>query len=286
MATPAAEVSTAGIGRVTNLKMNAQPTIVFVDILGFSDLVMATPEHADALDGFFYANMSKEQLRESLMGERSEDPLTRTFAAFHRLLDIRVTELMNADPLQTVVFSDSAFVVFRDLNCAMYFAQSFMRDLISFRVPARMGIGQGTFRGLRMTTDISDQVRRHSSQFLGTGVIRAHQAESCGLKGLRIFIHPDSTIIEDWPGDLCTVADDEGDHKLAPSVIRELNYLPHDPDFTPKPGGPQTTQEACDEIVANVTAMMNTGPEKARKQYERTLSALARMRVAYQRCVS
>jgi len=50
-----------------------------------------------------------------------------------------------------------------------------------------------------MTTDISDEVRRHSSQFLGTGVIRAHQAESCGLKGLRIFIHPDSEMVEDWP---------------------------------------------------------------------------------------
>jgi len=147
--------------------MIREPTVVFVDILGFSDLVMATPDHADALDGFFYANMSKVQLRDSLMGERPEDALTRIFAAFHRMLDIRVTELMNADPLQSIVFSDSAFVVFRDLNCAVYFAQAFMRDLISFHLPARMGVGQGTFRGLRLTTDISDEVRRHSSNFSG-----------------------------------------------------------------------------------------------------------------------
>jgi hypothetical protein len=261
--------------------MIEQPTVVFVDILGFSDLVMATPEHGDALDGFFYANMSKGQLRESLMGDRPEDPLTRIFAAFHRMLDIRVTELMNADPLQTIVFSDSAFVVFKDLNCALYFAQAFMRDLISFCVPARMGIGQGTFRGLRLTTDISDQVRRHSSQFLGTGVIRAHRAESCGLKGLRILIHPDSKIVEDWPGDLCTVAEGEDDQKFAPSVIQELNYLPHYPDFDPKLGGPQTTEEAYNEMTAKVTEMMNAAPEKAKKQYQRTLIALARMRVAY-----
>jgi hypothetical protein len=261
--------------------MNQQPTVVFADILGFSDLVMAAPEHGDALDGFFYANMSKGELRESLLGERHEDPLTRIFAAFHRMLDIRLTELMNADPLQSVVFSDSAFVAFRDLNCAMYFAQAFMRDLISFRVPARMGIGQGGFRGLRLTTDISNEVRRHSSQFLGTGVIRAHRAESCGLKGLRILIHPDCKIVEDWPGDLCTVPEDEDDQKLAPPVIHELNYLPHDPDFKPMPGGPQTTEEAYEEMVATVTEMMTASPEKAKKQYQRTLSALARMRVAY-----
>lgn len=112
-------------------------------------------------------------------------------------------------------------------------------------------------------------------------MIRAHQAESCGLKGLRIFIHPDSKIVEDWPGDLCTVPADEDDQKFAPAVIHELNYLPHDPDFNPKLGGPQTTEEAYNEMIGAVTEMMNASPERAKKQYQRTLTALARMRVAY-----
>jgi hypothetical protein len=64
-------------------------------------------------------------------------------------------------------------------------------------------------------------------------------------------------------------------------VIHELNYLPHYPDFEPKAGGPQTTEDAYNEIVASVTEMMNASPEKAKRQYQRTLSALARMRVAY-----
>ena len=97
---------------------------------------------------------------------------------------------MNCDPVQSVVFSDSAFVIFRDHNTAIGFAQYFMPDMVSFRVPVRTGIGRGAHRGLRLTTDISDEVRRRSSQFLGTEVIRAHQAGSCGLRGLRIFIHP------------------------------------------------------------------------------------------------
>jgi hypothetical protein len=263
-----------------------QATVVYADILGFSHLVMSMSGAIDLLDGFYYSAMSLAQLRQSFAEEPIPDPLTRTFAAFHRALDIRVTELVNADPLQSIVFSDSAFVVFRDLNTAIGFAQVFMRDLISFRVPARMGIGRGTFRGLRLTTDISDEVRRHSSQFLGTGVIRAHQAESCGLKGLRIFIHPDSEMKEDWPGDLCDVTDDTPQPKMMIPVKHELNYIIHDPDFTPGPGGPQTSGEAYGELVAAVTEMRNAAPEREKAQYQQTFAALARMRDAYKQHVS
>ncbi len=232
------------------------------------------------LDGFYYASMSLSQLRESFAEEPIPDPLTRTFAAFHRALDIRISELVNCDPVQSVVFSDSAFVIFRDLNTAIGFAQYFMRDMVSFQVPVRMGIGRGTYRGLRLTTDISDEVRRHSSQFLGTGVIRAHRAESCGLKGLRIFIHPDSEIIEDWPGDVCPIPDDTV-QKLSPPVINELNWLLHDPDFALRTDGPQTVDEANDAFVVSIAEMMGTAPDRAKVQYQQTLTALARMRAAY-----
>ncbi len=239
------------------------------------------PQYVDMLDGFYYSTMSRPQLRASIE-ENKPDALTRTFAAFHTTLDLRVSELVNVDPLQTIVFSDSAFVVFRDLNTATYFAQAFMRDLISFRVPARMGIGRGTFRGLRLTTDISDEVRRHSSQFLGTGVIRAHQAESCGLKGLRIFLHPDSEMQAEWPGDLCEVADDTLQPKMVRPVTHELNYLEHEPDFSPREGVP-TTDDAYNELLTKVKEMMNLSPESDKTQYQQTLGALARMRDAYKR---
>jgi hypothetical protein len=160
----------------------------------------------------------------------------------------------------------------------MYFSQALMRDLISFGVPVRMGIGRGSFRGLRLTTDISDEVRRHSSQFLGTGVIRAHQAESCGLKGLRILIHPDSEITEDWPGDMCAVT--EGSGPICP-VTHELNYLEHAPDFSPRPNGAQSVEEAYDEIVASIAKMMKDAPKRGNVQYQQTFIALARMRLAY-----
>ncbi len=253
--------------------------MVYTDVLGFSNLVMSMENYIDTLDGFEYATMSIAQLRESFENDPIPNPLAQTFGAFHRTLDIHISKALNADPLQSIVFSDSAFVVFRDLNTAMWFAQSCMRTLISLGVPVRMGIGRGTFRGLRLTTDISDEVRRHSSQFLGTGVIRAHQAESCGLKGLRILIHPDAEMTEDWPGDLCEVEDDAPQPKMARRVIHELNYLEHHPDFSSD--GPQTTDESHDELVAGVTKMMDRSPERERLHYQQTFAALARMRDAY-----
>lgn len=258
-----------------------QATVVYADILGFSDLVMSMSGAIGLLDGFYYSTMSLAQLRESFAEPPIPDPLTQTFAAFHRALDIHISDLVNVDPLQSIVFSDSAFVVFRDLNTAIYFAQVFMRDLISFRVPVRMGIGRGSFRGLRLTTDISDEVRRHSSQFLGTGVIRAHQAESCGLKGLRIFIHPDADMKENWPGDFCAVPEITEPQRVARPITQELNYIPHEPEFIPRAGGAQTADDAYGEIVTAVTAMMNASPARTRVHYEQTFAALARMRDAY-----
>lgn len=51
------------------------------------------------LDGFYYATMSPQKLRESFAEEPVPDLLTRTFAAFHRALDIRISEAMNEDQL-------------------------------------------------------------------------------------------------------------------------------------------------------------------------------------------
>src|SRR5579862_7816113 len=96
---------------------------------------MSTQAAIGTLDGFYYSTMSLAQLRESFTEDRNLDPLTRTFAAFHRTLDIRISELVNCDPVQSVIFSDFAFVIFRDLNTAIGFSQSFIRDMISFRAP-------------------------------------------------------------------------------------------------------------------------------------------------------
>lgn len=81
-----------------------QATVVYADILGFSNLVMSMKGAIGLLDGFYYSAMALSQLKQSFAEETVPDPLTRTFAAFHRTLDVRVSELVNADPLQSIVF--------------------------------------------------------------------------------------------------------------------------------------------------------------------------------------
>jgi hypothetical protein len=83
---------------------------------------MSMADKIDMLDGFSYSTMSRAQLRVSFE-ESSPDQLTRTFAAFHRTLDLRVSELVDEDPGQLIIFSDSAFAAFRYPNTAAYFAQ-------------------------------------------------------------------------------------------------------------------------------------------------------------------
>jgi hypothetical protein len=223
--------------------------------------------------------MSRDELQESFQ-EWGDDPLTRTFNGFHRLLDLQLSECMKADPVQSIVFSDSAFVAFNDGGVASYFAGRLMRDLIGFGIPARMGVGTGSFRGLRLTTDISDEVRRHSSQFLGSGVVRANRAEGCGLKGMRILMHPDAQMI---PGFSCELVSVEGSACFEgrnPAVIHEFNYLHLSPPWIEPGEGEPTHEERYQALVASVKVMMERVHSDYKIHYTETLAALARMKAA------
>ena len=101
----------AVLARATLTAVHTQVTAVYADILGFAQLVTSYNSLIDSLDGFSHSASSEAELREQLE-EWNEDPLTRTFTAFHRTLDFQLNFLVNADPLQSIVFSDSAFVAF------------------------------------------------------------------------------------------------------------------------------------------------------------------------------
>ena len=210
--------------------MHTQVTAVYADILGFTQLVTSQEGFLDLLDGFMSSESSESSLR---LAAAEENYLARMFTTFHCTLDLQLRPLQNIDPLKSIAFSDSALVAFRDNNIALSFAGNWMRMLLSFRIPVRMGIGTGSFRVLRLTTDVSDDVQRHSAQFLGTAVVQAYQAESCGLKGMRIFIHPDATVAGDWDGHFCDVHENTPNVKtrVNQGVNRELNYCRYVPDF-------------------------------------------------------
>ena len=63
------------------------------------------------------------------------------------------------------------------------------------------------------------------SQFLGTGVVRAHRAESCGASGLRILLHPNlEPVLDKAAMRIVTVQP----VPAALPVMSELNYLEED----------------------------------------------------------
>src|SRR5688572_12632265 len=90
-----------------------------------------------------------------------------------------------------MLFSDCAFLVYENALRAALAAAGLMRHFIRRGVPVRLGIGKGTFYDMEYaTTTTADESRVVSkSRFYGTAVINAHAAETCGGKGMRIFLH-------------------------------------------------------------------------------------------------
>jgi len=119
------------------------------------------------------------------------NPLTEAFSGFHQSLKSAITMAEMKHLLTAITFSDSVFVAINYLFEAASFAVNFAQSMISQRIPVRMGIAFGSFAALRFRSDVSADSGDHAAQFLGTAVVRAYKAEQrCGVKGMRIFLHP------------------------------------------------------------------------------------------------
>jgi len=92
--------------------------------------------------------------------------------------------------LKAMLFSDCAFLEFGNSIRTALVATALIRDFVKARVPVRMGIGRGTFYPFKFSTEVSGATVLARSLFVGTAVVRAHAAEQCGGKGIRIFVHP------------------------------------------------------------------------------------------------
>lgn len=195
--------------------------VLFVDMLGFAALV---EEQGDALDElspvFTGAELYSPASSESLLEYR--------FINFHRCLNDARIDLQKLGAGTEVVFSDSAFFRVDTIDNAIEIARNLMFRLVDSGVPARIGIAQGSFRMLRVTTDTSQQVSFHMSHFLGTGVVRAYRTEQCGLPGLRILLHPNVTSGLDLRA-LRIIPIPASDRILKLSVEFEVNYMGLDP---------------------------------------------------------
>ena len=147
-----------------------ETTLIFVDMLGFSDLTETHPHRIE---------------NDSRTGDGPEvmctAPTQSQFNRFNRVLDYCIKERHLDGGITAMLFSDCAFLEPRNSLRAALMATDLMREFIKVSVPVRMGVGKGTFYSFGYSTDTgADSILVSKSRFMGTAVVRAHAAERCG----------------------------------------------------------------------------------------------------------
>jgi hypothetical protein len=155
--------------------------VLFADLLGFGSLVTDNEASVHVLSPRL-GTPSKEE-REALA---AGDKLVATFRGFHTAVEEQCKLHVRRDS-KAIIFSDSVFLTLYHLPDIMGFARGLMWKLLTKKIPARIAIAQGSFSTLRYASDIAGDAAIYSTQFLGTGVVRAYRAERT-VKGIGISI--------------------------------------------------------------------------------------------------
>ena len=252
---------------------NNNKVVLFVDILGFASLTESCPLDLGLLKAHdrLFANYEK------IMAS-PDNQLIRTFSKFHSSLRSHLNLANMQRPLTAITFSDSAFIATTCAYEAVNIAISLQQSLLWQKIPVRMGIAYGSFAALRFRSDVSADDGDHAAQFLGTAIVRAHAAETCGIKGLRILLHP--------------------------SVIPLFDDTHHNPESTDEMSHPMCCLECPKKEQTNKTGvhneidfwhlkptmeakvwhafqdMWNEAPQSEYVHYEATAEAIDRMRIA------
>jgi hypothetical protein len=236
--------------------------LLFADILGFAALVEKEGGELNELSPIFTeVELYSPSPAESLLGYR--------FIHFHQCINEARRHLQKLGAGTAIVFSDSAFFRIETLSDAVQVARSLMFNLVTVGVPVRMGLAQGTYRMLRFLADSSARVSFHMSQFLGTGVVRAYQAEHCGISGLRILIHPNlEPLLDDGEMRIIPVI---ASTKQSLDVRWEVNYL----EATPSESG--LNFDDCIQFDS-LRSMIGESEERFQYHYVDTFHAWNRMR--------
>lgn len=198
--------------------------ILFVDMLGFAALVEKEGDKLSELSPIFTGvELYSPSPAESLLRYR--------FINFHRCLNQARVRLQEMGTGNAIVFSDSAFFQIDTLENAIHLSRTLMFELVTSETPVRMGLARGSYRMLRFLTDSSIHVSFHMSQFLGTGIVRACQAERSGVPGLRILLHPDLEALLDK--DALRIIPVKPSETMRLNVRFEVNYLDERNDLGP-----------------------------------------------------
>jgi hypothetical protein len=256
----------------TTAVANPNQVVLFADMLGFATLTKAHPIDMKMLSSRVYS-LSLEQLLSI-----SDNPLTTAFAGFHSALSAAISMAEQRHPLTAITFSDSAFIATDYLFQATTLAADVARSMIRRSIPVRMGMAFGSFAALRFRSDISSDGGDHAAQFLGAAVVNAYEAERCGIKGLRILLHP-------------TIKPLLGDSAHNPTTIpfgnRPIRLLELNSAEQDNKAGINSELDYWDLPITeerkgwrNLQDMWLKAPEPAKNHYEATAAAIDRMRIA------
>lgn len=271
--------------------------VLFADIVGFAELIESCPLDIDGLrsretiPSALYADLEpilsalNADLKRVLSGSSADmsldvkpNRLTHVFSAFHDSLGWQLYMARLWHPLTAITFSDSAFIATTYLHESVNIATDLLDSLLPQKIPVRIGVAYGSFAALRFRSDISVQSGDHAAHFLGQSVVRAHIADMCGIKGIRILLHPSvMPLLDDIqhnpqqkegvsnPFRILKCSDNECANKVG--VTHEINY------WLLKPA-----QEA--RAWHGLQDMWNQAPPSAVEHYEATAQAIDRMRIA------
>jgi hypothetical protein len=249
--------------------------VVFADMLGFATLTERYPVDVRML------MMHDRPLGWNMDAIFSEpkNPLTEAFSRFHYALKWAIDLVSMRNPVTAITFSDSVFLATEHFQEAAEFAANFAESMMSGKVPVRMGIAYGSFAALKFRSTVTADGSDHASQFLGTAVVRAYRAERCGIKGMRILLHPSVEPLLNDPNHTphpagvsksirtlaCPVAEWSHPHNRA-KVRIELNYW----DL------PKGKEAAA---WRGFQEMWDATPEEETAHYQATAEAIHRMRL-------
>ena|SRR6202140_3922611 len=190
--------------------------VLFADMLGFANLVECEGSELSELNPIYTGvELYSPSPAQNLLGYR--------FINFHRCVNQARERLQQMGAGTAIVFSDSAFFRLETLDNAIHLARTLMFELVTSDIPVRMGLARGSYRMLRFVTDSSANVYFHMSQFLGSGVVRAYQAERSGVAGLRILLHPNLEPLLDKSALRIVPVQPSDDLRM--KVQSEVNYL-------------------------------------------------------------
>jgi hypothetical protein len=241
--------------------------LIFFDLLGFGNLTEQYPRRI--------VRSRKGHFRGSGTSESNNQ-----LSTFHSVLEQTIYGFTRmAAHISAMAFSDCGFVCIGNPLMSAMFAVKLMQRFVRAGVPVRMGMAAGTFWPGRLSTDVFGETSFARTIFYGTAIVRAHQAEQCGLAGMRIFLDEslESAFSQfDYRHKVLRL------ERTRKGVIAELSYLYHADAYVQVPHPePLDDDLALWRMCSRMRRVVDrNAPRRVRQQYVQTLSALNRMRRA------